>query len=175
MSASVINRLYKEIRIIEYNKNPHSCLSCGIILDYYHRNRKYCGNKCARKMQKRIKKVKLCKNCGKEIFGRSLYCSFECSSYKEFIDKRIEEYSNGLMDDVNARHYFRKLNEKVCSICGLTEWNGNEIPLVVDHIDGNHRNNIPENLRFVCCNCDALLPTYKSKNNGNGREYRRIK
>ncbi len=32
-----------------------------------------------------------------------------------------------------------------------------------------------ENLSLICSNCDANLPTYKSKNKGNGRHYRRIK
>jgi len=30
-----------------------------------------------------------------------------------------------------------------------------------------------KNLRLVCGNCDMLLPTYKSKNKGNGRHNRR--
>ena len=30
-----------------------------------------------------------------------------------------------------------------------------------------------ENFRLVCCNCDAQLPTFKSKNRGNGRSYDR--
>jgi len=47
------------------------------------------------------------------------------------------------------------------------------IPLVLDHIDGNSENWAIENLRLVCGNCDMLLPTYKSKNRGRGRAYRR--
>jgi hypothetical protein len=43
----------------------------------------------------------------------------------------------------------------------------------MDHIDGNSENNHLSNLRLVCGNCDMLLPTYKSKNKGNGRAYRR--
>jgi hypothetical protein len=54
-------------------------------------------------------------------------------------------------------------------------WLGKPIPLEVDHIDGNHKNNFPENLRFVCCNCGAQLETYKGKNKGNGRKNRKMK
>lgn len=60
-----------------------------------------------------------------------------------------------------------------CSICKTTTWNNKPVPLVCDHIDGNPLNNNYDNFRIVCCNCDAQLPTYKSKNRGNGRYYDR--
>lgn len=56
-----------------------------------------------------------------------------------------------------------------CWICGITEWTGQPVPLVFDHIDGNSDNQTFENCRLVCGNCDMLLPTYKSKNKAVGR------
>ena len=47
------------------------------------------------------------------------------------------------------------------------------MPLVLDHIDGHASNWRLKNLRLVCHNCDAQLPTYKGKNRGNGRHLRR--
>lgn len=40
-----------------------------------------------------------------------------------------------------------------CECCGLTEWLGSPITLELDHIDGNNRNNVKDNLRLLCPNC----------------------
>lgn len=52
-------------------------------------------------------------------------------------------------------------------------WNNKKIVFILDHIDGHHDNNDENNLRLVCPNCDSQLPTYKSKNRGNGDDYDR--
>lgn len=53
----------------------------------------------------------------------------------------------------------------VCSICGQKPfWNGKELSLTLDHIDGDNTNDVLENLRWVCPNCDRQLNTFGSKN-----------
>ena len=55
--------------------------------------------------------------------------------------------------------------ENKCAICKIDNiWNNKELIFVLDHIDGNAANNIRENYRCVCPNCDSQLDTYKSKN-----------
>jgi hypothetical protein len=51
-----------------------------------------------------------------------------------------------------------------CEMCGLgAEWRGCELPLEVDHIDGDWRNNTMGNLRFLCPKCHATTDTYRGR------------
>jgi len=43
-----------------------------------------------------------------------------------------------------------------CERCGRTEWEGEPIPLHLDHINGEATDNRIENLRVLCPNCHAL-------------------
>lgn len=86
-----------------------------------------------------------------------------------------ENYKN-LNEATIRRHIKRFLifkNGHKCEICQNNKWNNQLIPLICDHIDGNSQNNNINNFRLVCPNCDAQLPTYKSRNRGNGRQYDR--
>lgn len=53
----------------------------------------------------------------------------------------------------------------VCVKCNQNDsWNGSELTLDLDHIDGDPTNNVLENLRFLCPNCHSQTPTYKGRN-----------
>ena len=53
----------------------------------------------------------------------------------------------------------------------INKYTGN-IPLEVEHIDGNYKNNKEENLILLCPNCHSLTSTYKGANLNNGRKSR---
>lgn len=59
------------------------------------------------------------------------------------------------------------LFEDRCAECGLsTEWNGKEIHMHLDHINGVSDDHRIENIRFLCPNCHSQTETYGGKNNG---------
>lgn len=55
--------------------------------------------------------------------------------------------------------------EKCCEKCKRNEWEGQEIPLELDHIDSNHFNNEFKNLQILCPNCHAIKTTIDSTKN----------
>ena len=73
-------------------------------------------------------------------------------------------------------YLFKKYNNK-CARCGWGELNKytNNIPLEVEHIDGNYQNNKEENLILLCPNCHSLTETYKGANLNHGRKQRKKK
>ena len=68
------------------------------------------------------------------------------------------------------RWLFAKYDSK-CGECGWSEVNQHtgRIPLEVNHIDGNHTNNRPENLELICPSCHSLTSSYRALNKGKGR------
>jgi hypothetical protein len=52
-----------------------------------------------------------------------------------------------------------------CEICGWAEMSKDgRIPVELDHINGDHRDNRLLNLRVLCPNCHSLQPTHRGRN-----------
>ena len=45
-------------------------------------------------------------------------------------------------------------------------WNNESLKRILDHEDGNRFNNLPNNLRYLCPNCDSQLSTCGGANRG---------
>ena len=105
----------------------------------------------------------------------SKFCSNRCQGEFKLAENKNKFVKNGILNvyPSTLKKVFIALKGHKCAICGGFEWMGKPIPLVLDHIDGNSDNQDFDNIRVVCSNCDAQLPTYKSKNRGKGRVWRR--
>jgi hypothetical protein len=63
----------------------------------------------------------------------------------------------------NHKELLIKERGRECESCHNTEWLNNPIPLELEHVDGDGRNNTKENLKLLCCNCHALTPTWRRR------------
>lgn len=127
-------------------------------------------------------KKHICENCSKEyvcVPKNSKFCSKDCEinyrvkKYYEYYLENQEKFNNV----TNGMKFIKKhlLNEQnnLCAICGLSnQWNDKNLTFVLDHIDGDAANNMKNNLRLICPNCDSQLDTYKSKNKNSARKER---
>lgn len=54
----------------------------------------------------------------------------------------------------------KNYTEYKCSICDLeAKWQGKDLTLILDHINGDNHDHRYENLRWVCPNCNQQLET----------------
>jgi hypothetical protein len=77
---------------------------------------------------------------------------------------------NSTCNQSTLRRWFLKEDiEYKCSICGQEPfWNGKELTLILDHINGYNHDNRLCNLRWVCPNCNYQLETTNGKNINHG-------
>jgi hypothetical protein len=123
---------------------------------------------------------RLCENeCGRRVaVPVAKFCSLRCSA-----ESRVKTTSRlleaGLYQGATNPYFLRKYLVKKygerCCRCGWSEKHPTtgRIPVEVEHIDGDWRNNRPENLTLLCPNCHSLTPTFRALNKGRGRPMRR--
>lgn len=76
--------------------------------------------------------------------------------------KEIKKLGSLVKKGSIRKRLLKELGHK-CQKCELTSWQGKAIPLELEHVDGDNRNNSRENLTLLCCNCHALTPTWRNR------------
>jgi hypothetical protein len=155
LSCSNRDRVRKNELI--YNANPKKCMECSNPIPYSKRHTNvFCSNSCAASRNNRLhpKRMK-----------------------QEKLPKPDVTLSRFLAGQVDQRATLRKLLIRVrgnaCAICTLSGiWCGKPITLIVDHKDGDAGNNLPDNVRLLCPNCNSQTPTFSGRNRGKGRKSR---
>lgn len=108
-----------------------------------------------------LKETKNCSNSkctqinpqSKEQFGKNTRCR-SCVN-EELRAKRIANPKYGAHKKVHKRRKaYHKYKLDYCQACNFKAVH--TCQLDVDHIDGNHSNNLPENLQTLCANCHRL-------------------
>jgi len=117
-----------------------------------------------------------CHNCGKENIWKhsqsNKYCNNECQHMFQYTQRIVEWKETGKIGKATVKKYLSEQKEG-CWECGISSWNGHPIVLELEHVDGNSSNDFEENLKLLCPNCHSQTSTYKNKNKGKGRHYRR--
>lgn len=116
--------------------------------------------------------------CGNAIkIGATKFCSFRCQQEFAFRLRSAVlesgEYFALQTTSFLRKYLIRRLGER-CSRCGWSERHPKtkKVPIEVEHIDGDWRNNRIENLTLLCPNCHSLTPTFRGLNRGRGRAHR---
>jgi hypothetical protein len=122
-----------------------------------------------------------CRGCGTALTKRhqKVFCSNRCQRAMErrrdverWLETGVAQVASGVGHYVRA--YLLEEQGHACALCGCpTTWQGAELRLILDHIDGDATNNRRDDLRLICPNCDSQLPTFKARNRGKGRAWRR--
>ncbi len=164
-----------QTRLSIHQASPRTCRHCERLLDYSKRNNTFCSTSCAAKVNNQgVRRDGIpsafC-SCGRKLkANRDKFCSRACQS-DQYLARM--ETTGVAPSEYGGKKYLALTSGKQCTICSLDKWMGEDIPLVLDHVDGHADNNALCNLRLVCCNCDAQTLTYKGGNKGNGRRTRR--
>lgn len=155
---------------------------CDFVPKWY--KQRFCSHHCsaiASNQKRGILKIdRFCKNCNKEIIApmwiNRKFCSRICSNtYKSKQKFQKIKMGDTTLYHTNYKRYLISIYGNKCMKCKWDQINSitKKVPIQLNHIDGNAKNNKLDNLELLCPNCHSLTSTFGALNLGNGREERR--
>jgi hypothetical protein len=75
----------------------------------------------------------------------------------------LEHDYNNLSWD-KKRVWLKEYYNYTCQKCNNNLWLGEQIPLEINHINGNNQEHELENVELLCCNCHALTDNWRGRN-----------
>lgn len=84
------------------------------------------------------------------------------------VGRHLSEILTTAFDDLkyhNKRTRVIAEQNFACGCCGLDTWLEEPLTLELEHIDGNHDNNIRHNLVALCPNCHSLSFSWRGRKN----------
>lgn len=88
-------------------------------------------------------------------------------SIEEYLSNRVPIKSHELKNKLIKEG----LKSEECEICEEHEWNGEKIPLELDHKNSDHFDNRIENLQIICPNCHAIETRKRRQCRPTGRSH----
>ena len=144
---------------------------------------KFCSKRCAAIYNNKIGVIgrervkKKCLACNNKLFeSKKTYCTARCKNdfiIQEWFKGNVSSSVWGHVPSLIRRFLLAEAGNK-CTECGWCAVNPTTgvVPLEIDHIDGDSRNNKRENLKVLCPNCHSLTPTFRKLNKQGTRQRR---
>ena len=131
-------------------------------------NPRFCSRSCSasynnRGVRRHGREPKPCPVCQKPTTNKWC-CSYSCKKEYNWRQAQADIVSGKARKKAWIKRHMME-TEGVCSECGQDSmWNGKQLVLQLDHIDGHTTNNNLDNLRLLCPNCHSQTPTWGTRN-----------
>lgn len=156
--------------------NARHCPACDTRLYKTPSHGTFCSIKCSKSPSFNNPKNKIahpvsfvCKGCKqtktRNKNAQGIYCDSKCQAIYTWETITKPSIMRGERTrGPSLRRFCEERDGPGCSSCGVVEWLGEPMTMDVDHIDGDHTNNMPDNFRLLCPNCHRQTPTWGKKN-----------
>ena len=178
-SVNVKSADVKQVKTVAVNVNScddHECCceNCNCTHDSSYGSGRFCCAKCARGFSTKNKREEINKKVSKSLSGRESWVPTEKRSSYVFSvedrklggkkasevrrEKAIQEWKKTGKFTNSVKSFIMEEQNNKCAVCHIdTVWKNKPIIFILNHIDGNSKNNSRDNLRFVCPNCNSQL------------------